>query len=388
MPRKKVYTDVMKVVERRIAAGDYMLKSLPGERRLADEVGVSYMTARKAVHKLIEKKILARKSNGSLVVHPGAGDKATVARVALLTPAYPSPHFIRCRLAISEAAESRTIQLRPFEYMHWHDPIVKEALEGSDAVLVIPSTEPIPDRLMGEFTSRDHKVVFFDYDMAGHGIPSIRLFARQHVVKVFEHLWSLGHRRIDCLNTQGRNEEIDRRIVEWRTWLDDRGGTGTLWDRPTPAYGDPLAQGYDAMRDFLRRTSAGCGAVVCTTQPAALGAIRACHEAGRVVGRDISICTINNEPTGRYFCPSLTGLEMPDVEPLLEQCFSWFARPGQPWQGPLTLAPKRAHFFAGESTGKPGGQPQDGPLNKSSRGTVRAKRGKASCRRTLNPSHP
>ena len=46
MPRKKIYTDVMAVIERRIAAGDYMLKDLPGERRLADEVGVSYMTAR------------------------------------------------------------------------------------------------------------------------------------------------------------------------------------------------------------------------------------------------------------------------------------------------------------------------------------------------------
>jgi DNA-binding LacI/PurR family transcriptional regulator len=386
MPRRKVYTDVMKVVERRIAAGDYMLKGLPGERRLADEVGVSYMTARKAVHKLIEKKILARKSNGSLVIHPGVGDKAAVARVALLTPAYPSPHLIRCRLAISEAAESRKIQLRPVEYMHWHDPIVKEALEGSDAVLVIPSTEPIPERLLATFTSRDHKVVFFDHDMAAHGIPSIRLFAKQHAVKVFEHLWSLGHRRIDCLNAQGRNEEIERRIEEWRAWIDNRGSVGMLWDSPTPPYGDPLAQGYLAMRDVLRRSAEPPGAIVCTTQPAAIGAIRACHEAGLVVGRDISICTINNEPTGRYFCPSLTGLEMPDVEPLLEHCFAWFARPGQPWKGDLTLAPRRADFFAGESTGKP--PSRTGALTAVARSTVTAKRRKASCRRPLTPSRP
>ena len=386
MPRKKVYIDVMKVVEQRIAAGDYMLKDLPGERRLADEVGVSYMTARKAVHKLIEKKILARRSNGSLVIHPGIGEKAAVARVALLTPAYPSPHLIRCRLAISEAATSRKIQVRPVEYMHWHDPIVKEALEGSDAVMVIPSTEPIPERLLAAFASRDHKVVFFDHDMSGHGIPSIRLFSKQHTVKVFEHLWSLGHRRIDCLNAQGHNEEIDRRIEEWRAWIGDRGIAGMLRDRPTPAYGDPLEQGYLAMREILDGAAEKPGAIVCTTQPAAIGAIRACHEAGLLVGRDISICTINNEPTGRYFCPSLTGLEMPDVEPLLEHCFAWFARPGEPWTGSLTLAPRRADFFVGESTGKP--PARAGALTTATRATVTAKRKKASCRRPLSPSRP
>ena len=144
MPRKKVYTDVMAVIERRIAAGDYMLKDLPGERRLADEVGVSYMTARKAVQALLEKKVLTRRSNGSLAVRPRIGSGAAVARVALLTPAYPSSHFIACRLAITQAAEKFKVQFRAVEYVHWHDPVMKEALDGSDAVLVIPSTEPIP----------------------------------------------------------------------------------------------------------------------------------------------------------------------------------------------------------------------------------------------------
>jgi DNA-binding LacI/PurR family transcriptional regulator len=387
MPRKKVYTDVMAVIERRIAAGDYMLKDLPGERRLADEVGVSYMTARKAVQALLGKKVLTRRSNGSLAVRPRIGSGAAVARVALLTPAYPSPHFIACRLAITQAAEKFKVQFRAVEYVHWHDPVMNEALDGSDAVLVIPSTEPIPERLLNEFASCDRKVVFFDGDGADRGIPSVRLFAEQHVVKVFEHLWALGHRRVDCLNTQGHNMEVDRRIAEWRDWLDGRCAVGSLWDFPTPPYGDPLRQGYDAMRQILDRSPDLPGAMVCTTQPAAVGAIRACHDAALLVGKDVSICTINNEPTGRYFCPSLTGLEMPDLKAILEQCFNWFSRPGQPWQGPLTLVPKQPHFFAGESTGKP--MRQSGTAAKAARsGLTRAKRRTASCRRMPIPSRP
>ncbi len=353
MPRKKVYTDVMAVLELRIAAGDYMLKDMPGERRLADEVGVSYMTARKAVQGLLEKKVLTRRANGSLAIRPRTGGRAAVARVVLLTPAYPSTHFIACRLAISQTAQEFNVQFRPVEYVHWHDPAVNEALDGSDAVLVIPSTEPIPERLLNEFASPDRKVVFFDADVADRGIPSVRLFAEQHIVTVFEHLWSLGHRRIDCLNVQGHNMEIDRRIAGWQAWREDRGAAGRLWDSPTAPYSDPLSRGYQAMQEILAQPSEVPGSLVCTTQPAAIAAIRACHEAGLIVGKDISICTINNEPTGRYFCPSLTGLEMPDLRAILEQCFKWFSRPGQPWQGGLTLVPRQPSFFAGESTGKP-----------------------------------
>ncbi|MEM7680712.1 MAG: substrate-binding domain-containing protein [Planctomycetota bacterium] len=351
MPRKAIFTEVMAVVERRIAEGDYMLKDLPGERKLAEEVGVSYMTARKAVLKLIEKQVLTRRPNGSLVVHPDLASDKAVAQVALLTPAYPSPHLLHCRLEITRAAEQAGVQLRPVEFMHWYDPVVKEALGGSDGVLLIPSTEPIPGPLLKEFALPEHKAVFFDSDMTEHDLPSIRLFARSHISKLLDHLWGLGHRRIDCLNAQGHNHEIERRVSHWRDWLERRGGRGELWDAPAEPFEDPIACAHQAMRQVLEKPGQERGAVVCTTQPAALGAIRACHDVGVRVGVDVSICTINNEPTGRYFVPSLTGLEMPDVAPLLKRCFAWFADPDAEWQGDLRVVPTRPILFPGESTG-------------------------------------
>lgn len=351
MPRKAIFTDVMDVLERRIVEGDYMLKDLPGERKLAEEVGVSYMTARKAVLGLIEKQVLTRKPNGSLEIHPRFQDKHTVCQVALLTPAYPSAHFVHCRLAITQAAERQGVQLRPVEYVHWYDPIVNEALQGSDGLIVIPSTEPMPGPVLKEFVSGEHRVVFFDEDMTDHGAPSIRLFAKAHITRLFEHLWSLGHRRIHCLNAQGHSPEVERRISHWRSWLNERGATGSLWDTPAPPYGDAISRAYKTMREVVQDGGEPLGAIVCTTQPAALGAIRACYESGLKVGEDVSICTINNEPTGRYFCPSLTGLEMPDIDPLLERCFAWFTESAVSWSGDLRLVPERPKLFKGESTG-------------------------------------
>lgn len=353
MPRRAVYTEVMDVVERRIAEGDYMLKDLPGERKLAEEVGVSYMTARKAVSQLIEKGVLSRKSNGSLVVHQTAEPQAAGAQIVLLTPGYPSSHFVHCRLAISKAAEKRDLRFRPVEFLHWYDPVVREALDGSDGLLLIPSTEPIPPKILEALTDPAQRVVFFDGDMSRYGLPSVRLFSRAHITELFEHLWGLGHRRVNCLNAQGHNHEIERRITHWRDWLKVRGGTGELWDTPVRPYSDPVSQGYRTMARVLEEQAdpKSLGAIVCTTQPAATGAIRACHDAQVQVGRDVSICAINNEPTGRFSLPSLTGLEMPDLDPLLAKCFTWFADPAADWPGELTLMPEHSTLFKGESTG-------------------------------------
>lgn len=356
MPRRPVFTDVMDALEQRIAAGEFMLRDIPGERTLAEEVGVSYMTARKAVLRLIEKQVLSRGVNGTLRVHPRMARTQGRCQVAMLTPAYPSTHLMLCRLLLSRATEARPIRFRAVEYVHWWDSIVKQAMDGSDGLFVIPSTEPMPERLLRAFCAPGMKVVFFDADMTEHGLPSIRLYASEHIGVLLDHLRGLGHRRVDMLNAQGRNDEIERRIGQWRAWCVSRGVRGELWDDPAPPYEDATARAHAAMHRLLASGGERPTAIVCTTQPAALGAVRACRDAGVEVGEELSVCTINNEPTGRYFCPSLTGLEMPDLGPLLERCFAWFASgPGVAWEGELRMVPERPRLFVGESTGSPRG---------------------------------
>lgn len=349
MPRKPLFTDVIDAIRQRIAAGDYMLKDLPGERRLAEEMGVSYMTARKAVTALLEQGLLARRENGSLIVNPVGRDARTTVKIAILTPAYPSIHILQSRAAVSRVATERGIQFRPVEYVHWYDPIVTEAIAAADGVIVIPSTEPIPRRMLDLFCREEGRIAFLDDDMTDFGIPSVRLFAKRHIVKVFEHLRRLGHERIDCLNAQGYNREILRRVTEWRTWGQRKGCLGELIDGPAAPYTDVTAAAYRLMQKRLARGGPLPTALVCTTQPAALGSIRACLDAGIRVGESIAIAAINCEPTGRYFCPSLTGLEAPDIGPLVSRVLEWFAS-GKPWEGPLLLAPERGSLFLGEST--------------------------------------
>src|ERR1700749_1062926 len=97
MPRRQKFKDVMSVIERRIRQGDYVLHPIPGERKIAEETGVSHMTARKAVQGLLERKVLIRRPNGLLDIHPGKQGHTAPAHFILLYPAYASPHLTHLR---------------------------------------------------------------------------------------------------------------------------------------------------------------------------------------------------------------------------------------------------------------------------------------------------
>lgn len=342
------YTQVMSVIERRVRAGDYLLRDIPGERRIAEETGVSYMTARKAVTELLKKKVLIRRPDGSLSPNPTYGDESNLAPVVLLYPAFPSPYLAQLHHLVRAALREHKLTLRPVFYVHWDDPAVLEAVVNQGGALVIPSTDPPPAPVVEAF--RANRVVILDGDLTHAGVPSIRLFPDQHLEQVFTHLTELGHRRIDCINTQQHNPEIDRRIALWRDWIAAHDCAGRLWDSPAASFADPTPFACELMGQALNAGRVDATALLCTTFPAALGTTRALWERGCQIGRDKAVCSMNIEYPARFGCPSMTGLDMPDLSATLDQCFNWFLG-SKPWRGRLLLEPSEPLFFRGESTG-------------------------------------
>jgi DNA-binding LacI/PurR family transcriptional regulator len=350
MPVKAKYTAVMSVIKRRIREGDYLLSEIPGERRMAEETGVSYMTARKALVELVEQKVLTRKASGGFDVHPEYAKRAKPATVVLLYPAYPSSYLTQLRGLVSDFATKQGVGLRPAQFVHWDETTLAEAVDQAKGALVIPSGPEIPPQLVGRFQA--NKVVILDGDFTHVGLPSIRLFSDDCIERVMEHLYKLGHRRVDCINTQNRNPETDRRIDIWERWLRRKRIQGRLWDDPAPLYTDPTTVARRLMTSLLEKKSFEATAFIGTTCPAAVGAIRACYEKGLCVGRDLSICSVNIEHPAEFFCPSITGLSTPDLSEVLTQCCDWFFRRGSSRTFDL-LEPTDSKLFIGESTGKP-----------------------------------
>ena len=350
MPAQAKYLEVMSLIKRRIREGDYLLADIPGERKIAEETGVSYMTARRAVSELLDQEVLVRQPSGALDIHPSYAKRAKPAEVVLLYPAYASAYLTQLRSVVSDFAERRGFRLRPAQFVHWDETVVVEAAAQARGALVIPYGPEIPPRLVETF--RENKVVILDGDFSDEGLPSIRLFSDAAIEGVFEHLYALGHRRIDCVNTQNQNAEIERRIDVWQRWLSKRGLTGRLWDKPAPVFTDPTIMSYRLMAKLLDEEAIEATAIVGTTCPAAIGMMRACWERDINVGRDLSICAINIEPPAEFFCPSITGLNMPNLSGVLERCVAWIFGE-KAYRGGALMEPAGSSLFEGESTGKP-----------------------------------
>src|ERR1700743_550523 len=105
MPRHQKFKDVMSVIERRIRQGDYVLNPIPGERKIAEETGVSHMTARKAVRGLLDRGVLIRRPNGLLDIPPSHHGDTGSAHFLLLYPAYASTYLTHLRQTVSDVAE-------------------------------------------------------------------------------------------------------------------------------------------------------------------------------------------------------------------------------------------------------------------------------------------
>jgi DNA-binding LacI/PurR family transcriptional regulator len=234
--------------------------------------------------------------------------------------------------------------------VHWDEQALVDVVAQAKGTLLIPYGPVIPSTPLQHFT--DNRVVILDGDFTSDGLPSIRLFSDACIERVLDHLWDLGHRNIDCINTQNRNSEIDRRIRIWERWLNRRSCHGKLRDDPAPVFSDPTIVAYSLVSRLVDDRQCKATAFIATTCPAAIGAIRACYERNIVVGADLSICAVNLEPPAEFFCPSITGLNTPNLSDVLGMCFEWFATDKE-WSGPMLLEPQESNLFVGESTGKP-----------------------------------
>lgn len=346
MPRAAKYTEVMAVIERRIRQGDYLLDVVPGERTIAAETGVSHMTARKAVQALITKRVLKRAASGGLQVNPHFQSTQRVAQIVMLYPAYPSPFLTQLRQTILNSTRQHGLELRPVQYVHWDDPVVMDAVGNPGGTIVIPSSSDVPERVVNAM--RAGKCISMDIDLSHHGIKSIRIFPDAHIFEVFDHLKSLGHKKINCISTHTSNAEVKRRIKLWRDWLKLEGLEGELWESPAPSFDDPTPYAHQLMLNQIDQQDLSEAAVVGTTFPAALGAARACWEQGMTVGKDISICSMNIESPARFMTPGIAGLDIPELSSLLERCFGWFLR-DEAWDSPTLLEPTQSSMFRGES---------------------------------------
>jgi len=341
------------MLEARVKRGDYALRKLPSENELAEETGVSRMTARKALTHLIDKGILVRPPHGRLEIADDCEGRSTVHQIAFLMPPVVSEDVQAWQWAAEGAAGKVGGILRPVVFTDWNDVLIPDVLRGFDGVFLMQTGVAVPAEAVKRLKDSACPVVSLDFDLSHEGIPSIHLFPKQAIWKLLDYVRGLGHTRVACFNTCRMNVVLQRRIDDWGEWKSERQVEGSLYNCPgedsTIDYGAVCAE-----REFgrlLDRRAFEDTAVLCTIVWTALGAEKAMDRRGLKVGRAISVCAINDEMLAPWLSPTLTALRMPNVESMLTKCVRWMVSGGKRWRGPMLLTPDDVPLHVGESTG-------------------------------------
>jgi DNA-binding LacI/PurR family transcriptional regulator len=346
LPDTDKWQQTAQLLRHRVTHGDYAIRRLPTETELAGELEVSRSTARRAIHQLMDDVVIERRRHGKLVIRQ-AGPDTVRPHLALLSRAFSSIEYQKWQTALVHEAHALGANVRLITYVHWDDPNVSHTLAGFDGTFIVPSTEAIPPHVRNAL-SRGRNVFSLGVDLSELGLPAVQLMPSVFVHRLGDHLLAQGHRRIDCPNTQPCNEVIRARLAQWAFWKDLHGVSGEVLSEPVEPFAHPTPQAYRLMRRHLQDDRFEASALLCITDDAA-GAIRALHECGRAVGRDVAVCSVEGGPFGRYRVPSRTCLVEPPAGPYLRACIASIAG-GGPWAGPMLVQPSDVSLFVGEST--------------------------------------
>jgi len=343
-PKATLAVDLLR---KRLEHADHRLRKLPGERRLAEEMGLSRNTIRWALEQLVQEGQLSRKRNGRIAVTRTQKAQSKTRTIGFLAPSVFSNDHKQWYDGVAAVVDGLGAKLRPLTYAHWGDAVIHQALEGMDGLFFIPQRNQLPKWLVDKIREAPCRTVVLDMDESAAQLPSVVLFPPISIGKLLNHLLKLGHRKIDCLNTQTENSVIAERVEAWRTFLKEKGLSGKL---RTVSKGRPIEVAHAVIRKALRGGGSTSPAQFCTTGPAAIGAMRAFHEAGLEIGRDVSVCAVNDEGLAPYLLKTLTCLASPPRSEYLRRAAKWMLKGGA-WSGHLLLQPKEAPLYIGESTG-------------------------------------
>ena len=326
------YLEIAELLRSRLARGEYPAGKLPPLRKLAADMGVSYLTARHAVKTLKE----------------AGWNRTRAARplVAMVTPLWA---FTEWHRAVRNSTEALGGQVRFIAYASDTDPNISEAINENEYDVIFLSLPDREDSRLLELVSRENdRVVVMFRVMSMYGIRSLLGADPVYIERFLELLVERGHRRIDAF---GRDTDIragagDRYRI-WRNWLERHGIEGRFHEMKH----QPFVPDDARAADFCRRKFAAeefGEAVFCFNPTLASGFYRACFEHGLVPGRDISVFAFGDQEKAMLMTPALATVMNVGVEETIRDIIAEYC-PGATRSEVLTFRLKHTEIHEGES---------------------------------------
>lgn len=230
--------------------------------------------------------------------------------LGLVVPDLAKPFFAELTRAIEDAAFAHGFRLligsAHFDADREREQLLALVDARVDAVLLVPSQDPAPTAALLRRAQVPHVLVHRTHPDAVCVTGDDTDAGRQAATHLLRH----GHHHIALLGAGAGTDPVSLRA---------RGANAALTEnnRPVPPR-SMLACPFPNLRDDAYRatrallaTEPQITAICATTDEHALGALRAATDAGRRIGDDLALVSIDGTETGAYLNPALTAVTAP-----------------------------------------------------------------------------
>lgn len=298
------YQQIVKLISRRIRNGEYSDRKLPAARTLALEMGVSYLTALKALRELRETGLIGYDRSRRKIAVGGAAERHPL--VGVIAPFWEYSAWMQ---AINEVTVELGGNVRFIAYSSDSDPLITEALSNPYDLFFIVQPKHLNNRLLERMKKLGKRVVVLQSDMSGEGIRSLVGSSPAGVELLMQKLLDSGRcRRIDAVGSPGETDiELEERLRVWRAFLRRHDLCGE--------FHNPGIQPFERSERKCRRMMLDLidsgdlpDALFCIVPSLAPGIYRACYERGIRIGKDISLFSFGELEFSRHLTPALATI--------------------------------------------------------------------------------
>ncbi|GAB2699215.1 LacI family DNA-binding transcriptional regulator [Paenibacillus thermoaerophilus] len=221
------------------------------------------------------------------------------------------PYFLSIRRGIEMRCEELGIAIG--KVMRGNSQPDIQPMDHLDGLIVVGSVD---EQDISKLFRNKNAVVLVNHTEDLKGYDSVKLYFKQAVEDVMNHLFSLGHTEIGYI---GGNEHIyklgpdhkgqpvnDPRRVHFERIMKEKG-----WLKPEFVHTGEWTtnSGYEIMREMLKQPNRPTACFI-ASDPMAIGALRALHEQGVKVPEEMAIVGFDDIEVSAYVNPPLTTVKV------------------------------------------------------------------------------
>ena len=280
-----------------------ILDKLPGERVLAKEYEVSYMTVRKAVTELTEEGIVYKvATKGTFVSNRKVSPKVT-GNIGFfidegIKEGISSPYYSLIFGALDREVKKSGYNMLLFSDFDDLNPLKNHKKIDGVIICCFPRIEHKLQEIKNYLP-----IILLDNIASDKSLPSITIDNFNSCRESVEYLWSIGHRRIGFISGLMDSDVCKDRLLGYTSALVS---LGAKEEKELIFRGDYSYESGELGGKYFANLPDHPTAILCANDSMAIGAMKTIRESGLNIPNDISIVGFDDIEVSSRVYPALT----------------------------------------------------------------------------------